>query len=177
MKLSRKRDYMFIIFAVVLVVIFIILAIISTFSEIGPKAKITPQIPVTSKEAPETAPRIKYKSGSLGKSLIKLTSRIPLSPDDQATKEKLINIASRNSGFINKTSNYSIDYVRSIDDIEVEILTTNISLAKTEATSYLKEQGLSNQGMCNLPVRFYLNYVVTKELPENTVFNPLPSDC
>ncbi|MBP9716404.1 MAG: hypothetical protein KBD51_00520 [Candidatus Levybacteria bacterium] len=173
MKLNRRRDYVFLILAVALIAIFVILAIVVTFGEIGsgPKKSIQP-----SGES-ETAPRVKYESGSLGKSLIKLTSRTPLSPADQSAKERLISISEGNSGLISESTNYSIEYIRAMDDIEVEILTTDIDLAKTEATIFLKNQGLSDQGLCNLPVRFYLSYVVTKEIPSTMTFNPLPPGC
>lgn len=170
MKLTRKQDYIFIIFAVVLIIAFVIVAIIVTFGEIGSGKKPAPI------QTTKTSPRIKYESGSLGKALVKLTTRTPLSPSDQAVKDRLLNQAGE-GGVINKTNNYSIEYIRAMDDIEVEILTTNIDQAKTEAQSYLKSQGFSSQGLCNLPVRFYLNYVVTKKLPKDTVFNPLAEGC
>lgn len=173
MKLTRNRDYLFLIVAVALIILFVVLAIIVTFGEIGSGQK--PIIQPTN--VSETRPKVKYEQGSLGKSLIKLTSRTPLSPSDTSTKQKLIDIASANSGLIDKTKLYSIEYIRAIDDIEVEILTTDIDQAKTQAVDYLKTQGLSDQGMCNLPVRFYLNYVVTKEISPSVVFNPLPPGC
>lgn len=173
MKLTRNRDYLFLLFSLILIIVFVILAITLTLGEIG---TITPtQAPSTNTSS--TSPRIEYEKGSLGKSLVKLTTRIPLSTSDIAAKERLADIASANKGLIYSTNNYSIEYIRAMDDIEVEILTVNIDQAKNEAIQYLNNQGLSDLGVCNLPVRFYLSYVITKELPDKTIFNPLPPGC
>lgn len=170
MKLKSNRDYLVLLLAAVLTVIFIILAIIITIGEVKSPGK--PQAPPQT----NTVESVKYKAGSLGKAFDKLTNRVPLSTSDQIAKNKLISQAGK-SGIIKKTESYSIEYVAPMDDFEIEILSTNIEAVKKEAESYLKSQGFSKEGLCDLPVRFYLNFNVRSSLPQGTVFNPLTEGC
>lgn len=171
LKLKEKQDYLIIAVAIVITVIFVFLAIFITLREIS-----SPQKTPIPQAFPRTNPRLNYAPGTLGKAFVKLTSRTPLSPQDQEAKDKLLNNLD-SSGVINKTSSYSMKYVKSMDDIEIEILTENVELIKTEAENYLLSQGFSQNGLCNLPVRFYIGTAVRKKLPEWFLFNPLTKGC
>lgn len=173
----KKRNLMFVILAIVLVTIFIFLATIFTLSDINPGSTSQPNTSISTTKKTSSEFKIKYEKGSLGKSLLKLTTRIPLSQDDLDIKNKLVERSNSNNGLIFLDTNYSIEYVSAIDDIEIEILTTDVEKAKAEALNYLKKQGLSDKGICNLPVRFYPGYIIRKKLPSSFVFNPLPPDC
>ncbi len=170
-KFKEKQDYLIIVVAIIIIVVFVFLTLFITFREIS-----RPQTAPVSQAFPRTKPNINYVPGSLGKAFVKLTSRTPLSSQDLVAKENLLKIID-SFGLIYQTSNYSIKYVRSMDDVEIEILTENVELAKTEAENYLLSQGFSQNGLCNLPVRFYVGTAVRKKLPEWFLFNPLAKGC
>jgi hypothetical protein len=48
--------------------------------------------------------------------------------------------------------------------------------AKKEAVDWLKTQGLSQEGVCNLPLMFYVSDKTTNQTGGET-FNPLPPGC
>ena len=136
----------------------------------------------TDETTPETTGDI-YKPGSLEKEIERLSQRRILSENDRRAKEHLLKLLDGNSGILYETSSYRIEYVKSLDDIEIEILTPNIEEAKKEALSWLSEipgssgLGLSNAGICSFPVSFYLNFDLKTSLPEETVFDPTPPGC
>jgi hypothetical protein len=171
--LKDRKDYLLVILALGLTVLFIFLAIYFTFSEMGRREE--PELQPQPQSEAKTRPNINYAPNSLGKAHVKLTSRIPLSPSDVSAKNNLI--AASENGIINETSQYSIEYISAFDHMEVTLLTTSIDEAKTQAETYLKNAGLSQNGLCNLPVIFSVEYSVRKKLPDNTVFNPLPNGC
>ena len=77
-----------------------------------------------------------------------------------------------------KTDEYEISYISAADVFLSELYSKNIDLAKDKAVAWLKDKGLSNTGICNLPVVFYLNSKTADELKDSvTNFNPLPSYC
>jgi len=173
MKLKSNKDYLILAVAFLLIILFVLLAIYFTQRELG-----GPKLPAGEISTPaQTVPRIKYKPGTLGRAFDKLVNRVPLSPADQAAKERILAPFNGSSGIIRKTDDYVIEYVKSMDDFEIEILTTNIEDVKRVAEAYLKSQGFSNEGLCNLPVRFYLNYELREKLPSSVIFNPLPQGC
>ncbi|MBI2621389.1 MAG: hypothetical protein HYW63_01930 [Candidatus Levybacteria bacterium] len=171
MKIKTNKDYLLLAFSFVLIIIMVILAVYLTQKEIGGPQK---KAPITT--PPETVQRVKYKSGTLGKAFDKLVNRVPLTSPDLAVKNRVISQAGE-SGLIIRTEKYVIEYVRAMDDFEIEILTTDIEVAKREAEAYLKSQGFSSQGLCNLPARFYLNFEVSKIISPQVVFDPLPQGC
>ncbi len=173
MNLKNKKNIIYLISAVILVVIFVLLAIASTLSDLRSSQK---PIPTPSKQI-YTKPVVNYEPGSLGKSLIKLTTRQPLPPSDLDAKAKILTPLDNKSGVIFQNENFIIQYVESLDDFEIEINSKDIDLAKTEAENYLLNQGFSKNGLCNLPVRFYLGAFAANDFPRNSQFNPLPSGC
>jgi hypothetical protein len=103
----------------------------------------------------------------------------PLSVEDERVKFELLStLGSSNSAILYESSNITVDYVRSADIFQGEIRTKNIDSAKAEAVAWFREQGMSDKGICNLPLNFYLNYDIKMELGEEAnTFNPLPSVC
>jgi hypothetical protein len=56
----------------------------------------------------------------------------------------------------------------------VEIRTTRIDLAKRGVVGWFKENGLSEQSVCDYPVVFHLSQDVIKQLENTTVvFSPV----
>lgn len=110
--------------------------------------------------------------------LKKIKSRAPLSNQDSGARKKLVSLLGGKSGVLNKTDTYRLEYVAAPNIFLAEILTTDLTLAKQEAVSWLEAQNLSGEGICNLPLSFYLNSEVSKQLTgKGLVFNPLPDNC
>jgi hypothetical protein len=107
--------------------------------------------------------------------------RKPLSPSDEKAKEAMLTLlpAGKTSGILYESPNVIIGYVGSpADDLNVEILTADISAAKQEAIDWFVKQGLSLNALCDLPVSFYLNSDVAGSIREkNFAFNPIAEHC
>lgn len=125
----------------------------------------------TSSVLPETDPQKRL--------LDYIQNRRPLTEADLKAKTSLIDIHNQTgSGVVYQNERLSIEYVKSADLLQVEIRTKAIDAAKDEALLWLKSKGLSDEGICNLPVSFYLNFDIKTELGvEADTFNPLPETC
>jgi hypothetical protein len=112
--------------------------------------------------------------------LDKVNNRQELSESDITVKNKILSSlpTGETSGTIYQTQDVTVQYIQSFNLFQAEITTTNISSAKTAATNWFINQGMSRQGLCDLPLSFYLNFSVKNQLPDNGAsFNPLPEGC
>ena len=118
------------------------------------------------------------KKGSSERLIEKVKNRTPLSEEDQLLRKALIFSIGNKSGNVQATSNYNIEYVAAPDVFQVEILNKDINLAKRQTISWLELKGFSKEGICNLPIMFYLNWKVKDELRGTGIeFDPLPEGC
>lgn len=124
-------------------------------------------------------PPIRYDLAAEQKSRDREINRQPLSASDQAAKDDMIlKILKGNSGVLYDRPTVRIIYIKEADWFQAEILTTNIRAAKSEANIWLRNQGLSQEAICKLPVMFYLNYAVVEQFKDkNILFSPLPNGC
>ena len=107
-------------------------------------------------------------------------NRKSLSESDAAVKKQILTLlpSEEDSGVLHQTPAISIEYIHEPDLFQVEILTTDIQSAKKEANTWFREKGMSQEGICYLPVQFYINYAVAKTIPNAAdTFNPLAPDC
>lgn len=126
----------------------------------------------------QTQPAVPYVTGSGKRLLDKIERRELLSPADASVKRNLITISLNGEKFLSVTVSYRMIYVPTFDIFQVELLSNDISSAKRRATEWFTDQGLSSEGVCNLPIMFYLNSEVANAMRNtNTVFNPLPERC
>ncbi len=132
----------------------------------------------TTKPALRTVPLVIYNSSKSNELLKKLENRQALTQNDTSIRQKLISPLNGQSGDIQLTNDYDIQYLSSPDQFQVEILSTNISLAKQEAVNWFIAQGMSQDGICKLPLSFFMNHSVAQQLQgKNITFNPLPDNC
>lgn len=106
--------------------------------------------------------------------------RTPLSQADIQAKNQILKLlpSGQNYGTVYSSNNIDIEYVQSLDLFDVNILTPNVASAKKEAENWFKKQGMSQQGICNLPLGFYLSPAVANLLQNtNFIFSPLPDGC
>ena len=123
---------------------------------------------------PKSNPPVQYNEERNKKMLQILEDRPALSPSDQTRRAQLT--ASVNP--LSETLEYSLEYLSAPDEFMVEIRTIDINSAKQKAISWFKSKGLSDEGICHLPLVFYLNYDVAQNLRDMKVeFDPLPPGC
>jgi hypothetical protein len=113
--------------------------------------------------------------------LEKVQNRAALSQSDETAKAKTLALLPKGekSGTLYTSKNIQITYVSGkTDNFLVEIHTRDISRAKAEGVKWFRNQGFSNQFICDYPVEFYLNFDLKTELSKTkTIFSPLPPKC
>lgn len=175
-----KKQYALVTFPLVIFFLILFFASKMQFSrkQIEPTIFPTPTLIPQPTSLPHPLPPVFYKQGSLDKVENKLGQHIPLSSSDESIRSNLIEIAAKNNGIIYSTNTFFLAYIVGPNDFEVQILTTDVKAAKKDALSFLKAQGVSQDGLCNFPIIFYLDEKVARELQnQNVIFNPLPEGC
>lgn len=121
---------------------------------------------------------IPYDLKSFKKDFERITSPEPLIQSDLEIRNSLINQLNNQSGILVKTGEYQIEYVKAPDSFMVELNSIDPASAKLVATDWFKQQGLSVQGICNMPVVFYLSDQARNYLIQTgQKFNPIPEGC
>lgn len=177
--LPKKEDLLIFIFAGILLVIVIVIAAIALTSKGVRDTNVTSLSP-TPLPPVKTIPPVQYNVQDEKKNLNIINTRPQLSPADVEVRKKIIaSIPGGNqSGVVYESSNVRIDYIQPHDIFQGEVLTVNITQAKQEASNWLRSQGLSQEGICILPIEFYLNYPIASQLQDtNTEFSTLPLGC
>lgn len=138
---------------------------------------VTKTPPITSN--PSVKPATIFENPSTKKMLDLLENRQPLANTDIEIKTKLINSLPADSETIYAATDYNIDYIQPLDEFQVEILTTNIQQAKTEAVSWFTGQGMTHDGICKLPLVFYTNIDIFRQLKSQGLKDttPLAEGC
>lgn len=183
----KKEDYLVIGFGVILVIIISLIAIMtSNFSRTTEKGS-PEQIPTTVKPSitkilptANTRPPLLYDDKAQDKLLELIKNRRIQSNADTLAKNKVLTLLpqGKQSGILRETRAVRIDYTKSADLFQVEILTTDIKAAKDEANIWFREQGLSQEAICTLPISFYMNYEVANQIRNTDIlFNPLGNGC
>jgi hypothetical protein len=184
----NKGDYITITFGVILLLIILGIAytliLTPTSPPITPSEKTTipttiPQkIPTSAQSGPQ--PILSYDEGAEERLIDKLISPPPLSYEDSLAKNTLLqtNLKGNNSGVAYENENIRIEYISSVDHFIVEVKTIDIAKAKSEANVWFINQGLSQKGLCDLPIRFMPSFDVSQMMGESgMIFNPLPNSC
>ncbi len=127
-----------------------------------------------------TKPAITYDPQAQDRLLKTLKTRPSVSQSDLQAKIRILKNLPTNttSGIVHQASTFRIEYVKPANAFLVEILTTDIEQAKQDTQAWLTSQGMSQQGICDAPVSFFLNVNVAETLRGNySKFNPLPPGC
>lgn len=182
---GQRENYFVIALALILVIIVIMIAAISIQqNEITKHSQSPTPTPVASEvnptQAANTKPPVTYKKDASIKLVRKEEQRTPLSATDAQAKAHILQLLPQGQdyGTVYSSNNITIDYVQALDLFKVEILTVDVASAKTEAENWFKQQGMSQEGICDLPLGFYLNFDIANILKtSNFTFNPLPDGC
>lgn len=142
----------------------------------GPIPTLSPRSPSPkSQPAGKTKPIIQYESDRL---LNIMKSRPPLATSDAKIRAKLVDKLNGKSGILNKSESYILEYVEAPNMFQIEIRATDFDKTKAQTVQWLESQGLSFEGICKLPIMFYLNSDVASKLRGQIgKFNPLPEGC
>ncbi|HSX08822.1 MAG TPA: hypothetical protein VLF93_01590 [Candidatus Saccharimonadales bacterium] len=181
-----KREYYFVIllaFILVLVIISIAYILIAQ-----PQQNQTTNTTVQTTVSPTSIPvsiiqpntPLKWNPQSSRTFLQKEEQRTPLSSSDSQAKARILQLlpAGQNYGTVYSSQNITIEYIQALDIFEVEIFTINVANAKIEAENWFMQQGMSQAGICTLPVGFYPDSATASILIESDyVFNELPDGC
>lgn len=187
---GHKENYFVLGLGVILVIIVFSIAIISfqgstqtsvnspsAFSS-NPSLKVS--VAVSPTPEPNTQPPITYNIPASQKLLAREEQRIPLLNSDTQAKNKILSLlpSGQTYGTVYSSNTINIQYVQSLDLFKVEVLTVDVQAAKIEAETWFKQQGMSQQGICDLPLGFYLSWDTSTILKQtNFIFNPLPDGC
>lgn len=154
-------------------------ASIFTKKTTGPVVPPTPPLisvaPTTIGKSSQT---FTYDSSKTDQLLDTVKKRPQLLTRSIEAKNKLLQELDNSSGVVYSSSQVKIEYVKAPDVFQAEILTTNITIAKQEAASWMVSQGFIAADLCKLPLSFYLNFEILQRLRDTgTIFNPLPDGC
>jgi hypothetical protein len=119
---------------------------------------------------------LKYDLNGQRKLLEYISSPKTLSQEDLAVRRQLANLLIMDSNAVYVSKDVEIDYLRASGLFQGKILSGNFELAKREAINWLKQQQLSQTGICNLPLMFYVDPNIIDGF-RGTSFNPLPPGC
>lgn len=189
--MKRKGDYYVIALGGILIIIVSLIAIITTNYSESPNndGENTPPLPTNSAndsitptevDLTQTRPPLLYDKADDEKLLDLIKNRRPITNADALAKSKILTLLPPDtvSGIVHETRNIRIDYTQSADLFQVEILTTDINAAKSEANVWFREQGLSQNAICTLPVSFYVSYDVANQLRStDIVVSSLGNGC
>lgn len=121
---------------------------------------------------------VRYDSKKTETLIEKAKERSELSSAGKEAKEKLINSLDNQSGAIYSSPVVRIDYIKSPDLFQAEIITPNIPAGKQESSDWMIKQGFTASDLCSLPFSFYLGSKARESvLSTGTIFNPLPEGC
>lgn len=178
---TKKHVYLLLAFASVL--LFIIIAImVATLQSpsVEEPEPTTFTTPIPTPVANQGVPPVSYKSDDTDRLIDKVQNRQSLSPQDVEAKQKILLVLPLGAkyGYVFESETVRLEYLSSPDVFMAEILTQDIAKAKTDAVTWFRSQGLSKEGVCNLPISFYINYDVAQLLRDkNIAFSPLAEGC
>lgn len=151
-------------------------------ASISPKSSMTPTLSASAIPSPSSVSSLTkpttYTPGELKKDSDRINNKGQLTDKDQQVKRRLISPLLGKSGIIQTAPLFQIEYVKAADVIMVEIRSEETEQAKKSAEKYLLDTGLSQSGICNLPVVFYISSKVqTALINSGRTFNPVPDGC
>jgi hypothetical protein len=187
---KNKGDIISIIFAVILILLILIIAFIATLQRQAneqqtPLATPTQIVVQTTPREPNVTPigqepLVSYSQEDQDKLMDKIIHRQTLSTNDSFAKANILSVLpdGQRSGILYQSGNITIDYTDSADMFQVEITTPDVNIAKAEANVWFRARGMTQKGICDLPLMFYINYETMIKLRNSgTRFSPLANSC
>lgn len=151
------------IFTICFVFLFIFLFIIALSFLFGKKQNNIAASNIPTNAINSTSqPPVVYNPQESTQALNNLVNRQALSSKDTLVKQNLIILAK--GDIVHKATDFTVEYIQPVDEFQVEVNTTNLPLGKQEAEQWLFAQGLSQDGICKMPVHFIVGANAVQEL-------------
>jgi hypothetical protein len=171
------RKILFTVFFIAAIIMVIILISLTSIQNRNKPSTVPTLTPVPTPSGLINS-HIKYDPNAQTRLNEDILNKNNFSPSDLTARQNIINILSGKTGTLYTSLNVKIFYLSSVGLFEGEILTTNIDSAKKEAMDWFKSRGLSQEGVCNLPLMFYLGGNAINQFDnQNIIFSPLPPGC
>lgn len=166
-----------IIVVIVLLILIIFMVVLLQFRRAS--EPVSTPVPSAGITQPTPNPSIPaYNPTGLEKDFQRISSKKELALTDREIRDQLIQTLGNKSGVLDETEQYRIEYVKSPNSFMVEILDKSTEEAKLRAIEWFGSKGISDQGICNLPVVFYLSFEIEKQLREQgQSFDPTIALC
>jgi hypothetical protein len=183
MKPVNKKLFILIIVLILIIFAILLLRFFLAGTKQPPAKSPTPSqapnsTPVSLFSPTPAPPKPLYNPDSLEKDFERISERGRLSNAELQIRQRLLDSIGNKSGIITQNNTFKVEYLHSPDVFTIEILTTDTDLAKRDALNYFKGQGLTAQGICDLPIVFYLSPEVSDYFRQsNLEFNPVPEGC
>jgi hypothetical protein len=174
--INDKQKYIYI--GLGFLIFFIYLALVFFLLRTKPAQQASP----VSTPSPTVKPREKlvvhYDKQSVEKLQKTLSERRALSASDQAVRRKILAPFTEKGGVVIVLKNARVEYVKTADLFQGEITTIDIARAKRDVVDWFIDQGISKEGICDLPLMFYLSQSVSSQLAGRDLsFSPIPDSC
>lgn len=156
--MSSKTKIIYILLAVVLLALIVIIVMSLTKKAAVPN--ITAPNPTS---APQPTNTIQHKQQfstplkgeAVDTFVTQVTTPKQLSSTDADIRNAFISQADNSTHIIHQTSLYTFLYAPGADLFQVEINSEHVTQTEEDAVSWLLGEGLTQQGICNLPVIFF----------------------
>jgi hypothetical protein len=179
---TKQKVSLVLIFVLLLLIPLTMFSVVTTNKYLTPPLlnqqmqKNVPLLQPTASPSSESSPSVSPQN----KLLDLIQNRRPLSQADSQAKAHILSLlpTGEDSGILYQNADITIEYNQSPDLFQVAIATNNIANAKSEASLWFQQHGVSQVGICDFPVSFYLNpQVMNIYRSQNRTFNPLPVGC
>lgn len=123
---------------------------------------------------------VTYVTGYLDKIVNITKNDKSINSSDEQIRQTLLAKLNGKSGTVQQTASYTMTYWSVSDLFDTIITTPNLNQGKKEAEAWLLSQGLSQDGICKLPVIFIPSSEIQQQLKQeeqSVVFNPNPDGC
>ncbi|MCL5970893.1 MAG: hypothetical protein M1450_05355 [Patescibacteria group bacterium] len=173
------KENLLLVLASILLVVFVIFIAFFMFFSPGTKTASSPNQNqnqnLSQNRDLATSQPLKYDLKSQ-KKLLQYISTKALGQSDIDSKNRILQSLGGKSGIVYSSPNVEVDYIKLADLFEANIKNGNFYGAKNEVVVWLRKQGLSQTGICNLPLMFSVSWDVSEKKP-GALFSPLPPGC
>lgn len=187
--LFQNKKILVLILIIIAVNLGLFLAVLTnTSTEPIPSPKPTPtSVNITNNLPPQNTisppirgsdPNLLFTPDTQEKNFKRIAERKNLPVSEIEIKQRLILPLSGESGTVATFDDFIVEYLQTPQFFMVQLLSNDVESAKTNAQNWFNDQGITDFGICNLPVIFYISEEVSVYLQENKQqFNPLPRSC
>lgn len=178
--MESKQKYLYLIIGVVILVIYGIVVLFSLFGKTKTptnNAVFPSPTPIQTAQN-QTKPAVAYNVNATRKLEQLLKQRNLLSSADQTLRKQIVQSVNNKTAILQQTPTYTLRYIQPFDLFQAEINTIDVAKAKTAVATYFSNKGISNKGVCYLPLTFFLSKQASQQLAgKNFSFSPIPEGC